>query len=266
MRAYVINLARSLERRVHVTAELERVGIDYEFVEGVEGRDLDLADEKLIDPAVLGTSWFRPGVAGCAFSHRTVYEKILAADLDWALVLEDDVTLPADLQRLSEALAQHLNAAEVILLNYDSPDTIKMSRQGLVYLRAGRQLALPLDVNQPASSAAYLISRDACKRMTESITPFQARPDDWGHFFVKGALDRIRCVVPMAVLKDPRFGSTIDYNDQASMKSRIVELVTRYNIRVLRQIIAYRRERIWRKQIRVELVDEPFVVKPSRIN
>jgi len=266
MRAYVINLARSPERRVKVAAQLQKIGIAYEFVDGVEGADLDLADPQVIDPALLETAWFRPGIAGCAFSHLRVYEKMLADNVDWALVLEDDVTLPNDLARLAEIVAGHMNGAEVVLLNFLSPDVCKMSRHGLIRLPASRQLVFPVNVNKPGSSAGYIITRDACKRMVESIVPFQARPDNWGHFFDKGAIDRVRCVLPMSVHQDPLFPSTIDYHNQASVKARVLDVVLRYNLRFMNQILAYRRARIWRGLTRVELVDEPFVVKPSRLD
>ena len=42
MRAYVINLARSLDRRAHITAELRKTGLDYEIIAAVDGRDLVL--------------------------------------------------------------------------------------------------------------------------------------------------------------------------------------------------------------------------------
>jgi glycosyl transferase family 25 len=266
MRAYVINLVRSPERRANIAAQLQKMGIDHEFVDGVEGADLDLADPRVIDPSVRETDWFRPGIAGCAFSHLRVYEKILADNLEWALVLEDDVQLPNDLARLAETAAEHMDGAEVVLLNFLSPDVCKMSRQGLIRLPAARQLVFPVNVNEPGSSAAYLITRDACKRLVESIVPFQARPDNWGYFFDKGAIDRVRCVMPRSVHQDPVFPSTIDYHDQASLKARVLDVVLKHNLRFLNQILAYRRARIWRQLTRVELVDEPFVVKPTRLD
>ena len=44
MRAYVINLARSFDRRAHITAELEKAGLEYEIITAVDGQDLDLGD------------------------------------------------------------------------------------------------------------------------------------------------------------------------------------------------------------------------------
>lgn len=265
MHAYVINLARSPERRAHITAELGKYGISHEVVDGVDGRDLDLQDPQIIDPSVLDSDWFRPGVAGCAMSHLRVYQEILDAGSDHALVLEDDIIVPADLIRLADIVADQMDGAEVALLNYDSKETCKMSREGAVRLPSSRMLVLPIDVSQPASSAAYIITRDACERMIKSILPFRARPDNWGHFYNEGALDRVRCILPLTVTKAPEFGSTIDYNSQGSAKARLLGIITRYNIRFLQKAIAYRRQRIWRKLTQAELVDEPFVVKPSRL-
>jgi glycosyl transferase family 25 len=258
-------LARSPERRAHITAELEKSGIEFEVVDGVDGRDLDLHDPEIIDPSVLNSSWFRPGVAGCALSHLRVHRKILADGLDWALVLEDDVTLPADLDKLADALTEHLVGAEVALLNYDSKDTCRMSLEGSVDLPSGRVLVLPIDVSQPESGAAYVITREACKRMNDGVLPMRAKADDWDHFYRDGVLDRVRCVVPMAVAKHPGFASTMDYYSRESFKARLIEVVTRYDLRLFHQAITYRRQRIWRKFTQVEIVDKPFVDKPSRL-
>jgi glycosyl transferase family 25 len=263
MHAYVINLARSPERRAHIIEELAKSGIDYEIVNGVDGRDLDLRDSQTVEPSMLTKSWFRAGVAGCALSHLRIYRKILADGLDRALVLEDDVTLPGDFGSLIDIAADNLVGAEVILLNYDSRDPCRMSLEGSVHLPSSRLLVLPIDVGQPASSAAYLITRKACKRMNEGILPVRVRPDDWGFFYREGMLDRVRCVMPLAVAKNPVFGSTIDYYSQQSAKARLLDKVTQ--VPLFYHAVAYRRRRIFRKWTRTELVNKPFIEKPSRL-
>ncbi|HUC24744.1 MAG TPA: glycosyltransferase family 25 protein [Streptosporangiaceae bacterium] len=266
MRAYVINLARSPDRRAHMTAELQKVGVPYEFVDGVDGQDLDLADPQVVHPSVLKPGWPSPGTAGCAFGHLRAYEKILADDLDWALVLEDDVILPNDLADLAETVAGRMSGAEVALLHCLSPNLCKMNRRGLVQLPSSRQLVLPVNVNEPGSAAAYIITRDACKRMAECIVPFRAHADDWGHFFNQGALDRVRCVLPFPVVSEPSFGSTIGYSKPSGAKLRVRDVAMKYEIGFIKRIIAYRRTRIFRKLTRFELVDEPFIVKPTRLD
>ena len=265
MYTYVINLARSPERRKHMTAELGRTGLSYEFVEAVEGHDLDLYDPNVVHPSVLGTAWVRAGSAGAAYSHLRVYEKILADGVEYALVLEDDVRLPSDLASQVESIVPYLTGAEVALLNYDSPQTCLISRESSVRLPSGGELMLPLDVDQPRSSAAYLLTQAACKRMANAVAPYKHHSDNWGHFFRDGALDRVRCVLPMPVSKDPKFESTIDYGTQGRLKALIPALVRRYHVTPLQQAIAYRRRRIWQSQVHVEVVDRPFVNEPSRL-
>jgi glycosyl transferase, family 25 len=268
VRAYVINLARSPERRAHVSAELEKAGIDYEIVVAVDGRDLDMDDPRTLEsiaPSMLHSSWFLPSHVAVAMSHLSVYRKILADGLDQALVLEDDVIVPGDLGRLADAVAEHLTGAEIALLNYGSEETCKMSREGSIKLPSSQMLVLPIDVYQPVSGAAYVITRKACERLDQSVLPVRAKCDNWAHHYTEGALDRVRCVVPLAVHKSPAFGSTIGYYSEESLKGRLVAMVTRYNIRLVQQAIAYRRRRIWRSWEGTEFVDMPFVNKPSRL-
>ena len=268
MHAYVINLARSPERRAHITAELDRVGVYYEIVEAVDGRDLDMDDPNTIAsiaPSMLNSSWFLPSHVAVALSHLRVYRKILADGLDWALVLEDDVIVPNDLGSLVDALAEHLDGAEIALLNYDSKDPLKMSREGLVHLPSSRALVLPIDVYRVVSGAAYVITRKACERMDKSVLPVRAKCDHWSHFYGEGVLDRVRCVAPPAVYKSPGFTSTVGYNSEESLKGRLLRMIGSYDLRFLQQLVVYRRKRIWGKYGGAEVVDEPFVAKPSRL-
>jgi glycosyl transferase family 25 len=227
---------------------------------------LDLGDSSLIDPLLLAKNSFPAGTAGCALSHLSAYQKIIADGLDQALILEDDVVLPADLSTLVDAVAPHLTGAEVALLNYASPDTCKMSIEGSVDLPSSRQLALPIDINPMVNAAAYIITREACERMNESVLPLRANADDWQFFYKEGILDRIRCVLPLPVDKNAKFESTIGlYSLGNGVKGRLVRPFVRHKIPLVHQVILYRRQRILRQWGRSEIVDAPFIEKPSRL-
>jgi glycosyl transferase, family 25 len=266
VQAYVINMARSHDRRAHITAQLGRTGLDYEIVTAVDGRDLDLQDPAIIHPSLLAKNPFPAGTAGCALSHLRVYQKVIEDGLDHALVLEDDVTLPADLRTIADAVAPHLTGAEIALLNYGSPHTCRMSRAGSVPLPSSRLLALPIDVRPLVNAAAYVITREACERMADRALPLRANADDWQFFYKEGVLDRIRCVVPLAVGKSAEFESTIGlYSLGVGLKARLVRPLLSRKIPVVHQLVLYRRQRILRQWGRAEIVDLPFVVKPSRL-
>lgn len=141
MRTYVINLARSPERRAHITAELGKTGIQYEIVSAVDGRDLNLADTQIVDPAFAGEYPAHPGIVGCALSHLEVYRKVLDDGLEMACVLEDDVLVPADLGALTDTLAPHMTGAEVVLLNFQSYAPCRVTKSGAIQLPSSRLLA-----------------------------------------------------------------------------------------------------------------------------
>jgi glycosyl transferase, family 25 len=266
---YVINLARSLDRRAHITAELDKTGLDYDIVAAVDGRVLDLTDPTIVDPALVARIQVQlvAGTVGAALSHQKVYQQIIADGVDIALVLEDDVVLPADLKTLADAVAGQLDGAEVALLSYDSEEPCRMSREGLVPLPGSRSLALPIDIDQPVSGAGYLITREACERMIKYGTPIRVPADTWRFFFREGALDRVRCVFPLPVLKNPKFTSTIgSYSAGSGIKGRLVLTLVRSKIPILHQVLTYRKQRIYRQWGRSELVDIPFKEKPSRLD
>jgi glycosyl transferase family 25 len=266
MHAYVINLERSPNRRAYITAELEKVGLDYEIITGVDGRELDLHDPTIVDPSLLANSPFPAGAAGSALSHIKVYRKIIADGLSEALVLEDDVTVDADLGNLADAVAAQLTGAEIALIYHISKDTCKISPEGSVDLPSSRRLALPIDIREVRSAAAYIITREACERMSKIVPPVRVNSDDWWLFYREGALDRLRCVVPLAVGLNHEFRSTIGtYGLGNGMKAALFEPLLRHKTPFLRQLIAYRRRHISRQWTRWEMIDAPFIEKPSRL-
>jgi glycosyl transferase family 25 len=268
MHTYVINLARSPDRRAHITAELQRAGLDFEIIPAVDGRTVDLSDSALIDPTVASQWQFPAGTAGCALSHFHVYQKILEDGPERALVLEDDVTLPADLSDLVVDVAEHLAGAEVALLNYASfpPNPLRMSLEGSVDLPSARLLALPVDIRKVANAGAYVITRQACARMVEHLLPVRATADHWGFYYEEGCFDRVRCVLPRPVPKNPNFESTIGFYSLGSgVRARLVGPLVRHKIPFVHQAILYRRRRIARRWDRAEVVDMPFRQKPSRL-
>lgn len=266
MHGYVINMARSVERRTRMKTELDRSGIDYELVEAVDGRDLDLEVAEIVRPSSVGPrcttrwrqQWSFPGVAACSLSHVLVYRKILEAGHERALVLEDDVILPSDLDSFAGTVASHLSGADVALLNFDSREVCQMRTEASVHLPESRFLALPVDSGQLSSSAAYILTREACQRLEELMSPVRALPDEWGFFLEEGAIDRVRCVVPIPVLKNPMFESTIEHASPMQLKARLRRMVVRQP--VVRRALTYRRERIFRRWTRTEFVGEPSLV------
>jgi glycosyl transferase family 25 len=267
MQAYVVNLARSPDRRAHMVAQLAKTEVHAEIVEAIDGRDLDLGDTRLFDTNIVGTSMFRRGAAGCALSHLKVYRKVLDGGHDSVLVLEDDIMLPGDLNALINAAAQEMTGASVVLLNFHSGDPCRIIKTGSVSLPSSRLLVRVFDEGQPSSTGAYLITREACARMVTTVLPLRAQPDDWGFFHKEGAIDDLRCVVPMPITNSATLRSTIDYYRPGSPQARLREAVARGRVPLVHQALALRRRRTFRRlgwTGRTEFVEERPGVGGSR--
>lgn len=247
MQVYVINLARSADRRAFMCKQFAKLSIDHEFMTAVDGRELDLADTRMFDPAWIEIPAFRPGAAGCALSHLAVYRKVLETGDAAALVLEDDVELPRDLVVLGEAIVRQLHGAEVVLLNFHSDEPCRITRANAEELPKSRLLVDVVDVSQISSTGCYVISRAACERIVADRIPLGSFADEWWRFQKFGWLDRVRCVVPIAVPNAPSLRTTIDFYQHDSLKARFREFVSGSKIPVVHQLLALRRKRTFQR-------------------
>lgn len=264
MRTYVISLARRPDRRAHILAQLSKTGIDYELVDAVDGRQLDMTDEQLFDPATLHTyPDFDSSCVGCALSHLEVYRRVLDEGHERAFVLEDDVDLPADVGALIDVIAEHMTGAEVVLLNFHlvgtSLEACRVTKAGSIPLPRSRLLVHVVDGGFPGSTAAYLITREACARMVKTVLPVRTQPDDWALFYSEGTIDRLRCVVPMPVKNSLAVRTTKETYPPGSLQERVLEIANSARIPILYQALALRRwwglRRHWRPG-RTEFVED----------
>lgn len=257
MQTYVINLARSPDRRAHILAQLGNTRVQYEIVNAVDGRELNLTETELVDPAFAKASAARPGVIGCALSHLEVYRRIIDEGHEQACVLEDDVVLPADLDILIDAITPYLSGADVVFLNFQSHEPCRVTKAGAMQLPSSRLLVHVVDEQQVRSTGGYVITREACLRMTKTVPPVRVLADEWAFFSHEGAIDRLRCVVPMPVAQSTSLRTTMSYYEPGSLYARVRESVASSNVSILRWTLGRRRNRMMSQYAngRTEFVD-----------
>lgn len=103
IKTFLINLDRDTERLAHMKALLERLQIEYTRFSAIYGKDID-AYAFVDEVKMLKTErrQLSPGDIGTALSHRGVYDLVLEGKLDYALILEDDVSLPYNFREIVE--------------------------------------------------------------------------------------------------------------------------------------------------------------------
>jgi GR25 family glycosyltransferase involved in LPS biosynthesis len=93
-RKYMINLPERTDRRQSVTAELGKLGLPCEFVDGVRGKDNPFASW-FFRTILKQTGNAGPGLVGCHLAHAMIWiQAALDARLlpdDYVLIMEDDL-------------------------------------------------------------------------------------------------------------------------------------------------------------------------------
>lgn len=119
-------MKKSPERLAFMSDQLRKLGIDFTVQEGVDGETYNFGNE--FDQELSKTKNYgrimTKGEIGCALSHKRVLEKILAEDLDYALVLEDDVELSPNFKKIiDEEISErdaNVTTWEYVSFNYPS--------------------------------------------------------------------------------------------------------------------------------------------------
>ena len=114
LKYFVVSLKHQVEKRAFMQEQLERFGIEFEFFDAVNGRELSDEDKALCefsDSAILTCSGnhrvkiecaLSPGEIGCALSHLKIYQQVATWLTDKsktdtvAVVLEDDTVINND--------------------------------------------------------------------------------------------------------------------------------------------------------------------------
>lgn len=172
---FYINRESETVRRAVIERSLKDVGLDGEHILAVEG---------LLVPPRLRPYFFtdgvlhsrlKPGEVGCYATHLTVMQLVVDRNLDSALVLEDDATLPGNVGAVLDTILVNLPSGwDLVHLCKDpcrATKHIKDLRGDLALVRYSRV---------PATTTGYLISRSGaqkflreCKRYWPIDTDFR---------------------------------------------------------------------------------------------
>ena len=107
-KVFVINLDKSVARLERLKAEFERIGLDFERIPAVDGRKL--SENQILkhySPELNRKKYFVPlskPEIGVYLSHLTACEKIISENLDFGIILEDDIVLKDGFQMIPQVL------------------------------------------------------------------------------------------------------------------------------------------------------------------
>lgn len=220
IKTYVINLPKDTERRASVVKELNKIScLDPEFVDGIYGKEL--GKEKLCKQFDFSKSRSYQSVdvtlgeVGCTLSHYECYKKLLASNLDYALIVEDDVGFMGNgpFDELLKKAIQYVDTEEPAILQLFSffhymGKGISFNDEHKVYRTFKTTMA-----------TIYLINKQAAHLIVSEGLPYWIA-DDWSLFRRKG-LCTYALYPSFAYHKDETLGSSIGWDDRKKRTLRI---------------------------------------------
>lgn len=213
---FVVSLKESYQRRSSVITKLGELNILFEFVDAVRGSALSVEQRKeLVAPAseilrVRG-KLLSDSEIGCALSHLAVYQAMQDRDIDYAIVLEDDVRVLGDIMKVSESLV--LKNPSYVLLGY--PKLTDFEVRNYVWLDPIKRLGGVLSKYSygkttrtgELGTVGYLISKKAAKDILAMNSPVVTVSDDQPFFSQSVNFWHLR---PIVVTEDMSHFSTIN--------------------------------------------------------
>lgn len=190
---YIINLESEVKRKQYMEVLLSQQFIsNYSFVAAVQGNSI--SQTKLIEKFDEELAYIRygrklnRGEIGCTLSHFKCYEKI-AKENDYALILEDDISVVGDIGTISMLEP---------ILKTDTPVIVFLSGDYWFYRKRKFDANLEIaSVYDAVGSYAYFINKAAAKLILQKNNRASNVADDWALYRRQGV--KLLAVYPYLV-------------------------------------------------------------------
>ncbi|MBS1585396.1 MAG: glycosyltransferase family 25 protein [Bacteroidetes bacterium] len=262
MRVYVINMERSKSRRIAIKRQLNRLGLDYEIISAVDGRQM--SDEEL-NEKILQQGEFTKSQAGCMLSHCKVYEAMQKHNDAYALVLEDDVLILENrLKEVLDKLQPQLSKDNITLLTYywcRENSMLLNRKQGQQSIQGAKEkyfLCSPDEIHGVGRAAAYILSKETAQKILDFHSPkLICQADSWIVYYKEQVIKGVDCVYPMPISENPQFGSEIGYtrNKAEAIGKKLVEVAVNMNLPLISTLIKKKRINFAQTYKNIKLAD-----------
>lgn len=173
---FVLSLPDCYERRSRISKSLYRLGLSFEFVDAIDGRNgLPKEYENQIDrlKTIKAGRIMCDAEFACSLSHISIYRRIVEEKIEYALILEDDVKpLPSLIKYLS---GRYFEDAELTQLYYDKAYVRRKGAKSLFDNYTSHLCSPKMNIYRTCS---YVISRRAAEHFIKNDLPV-TQVADW---------------------------------------------------------------------------------------
>lgn len=177
MKIFVINLERDISKKKYMTRTLSLIGAEYEFIDAVDGDNLDFNPNKKIYPDF--GRLLTKGEVGTIFSHRKALSLILERKLPYAVILEDDVVLGDKFSVFLNKHPEYPGDFDIILMGHHTADSrFKPTASSPFYRKLIDEFRLVRPCELALGAYGYIISLKGAEKLISEMDKMD-RPADW---------------------------------------------------------------------------------------
>jgi GR25 family glycosyltransferase involved in LPS biosynthesis len=221
IKVFVITLEHAKERQEYVSSVFKNLGIEFEFLFGIDGRKLSPEEKKEVYDHELAKKRkheLQDGEIGCSASHRLLYRTIVKRNIERVLVFEDDVVIDPELFTLLPCLEKlpikgYMIKFDKIAYRQKGDNNKKIGRFTPWHrIKFNDKYFAGQPLVNPTLTWCYYIDIKAASAMARILPKIFLIPDAWSYFrnYVK-----VRCVNKVLVTNNDQLPSII-----ASVKDR----------------------------------------------
>lgn len=197
---FVLSLYGST-RRQRILEQFQNIGLDFDFVDAINGASLSI--QTINAKNEVASARYRrvisAGEIGCALSHQKIYQLICDNNINYALILEDDVSITNDLIDVVNYFkfkARGRGDRNLYLLGGQdglaSQDMIVASLRGKIEISDRVSFSkLNASSRYVYRTCCYIISKDLAKAFIDSSRDSFFIADDWHHLYSQGLFDKL---------------------------------------------------------------------------
>lgn len=202
MKVYLVNLDRDTDRFASIDGQLKKLGVEYERVSAVYGKDLS-KDE--IARCFNSFRWWcamgrpvAPAEIGCALSHYNIYRRMEAEKIPYCCILEDDIAVSPQFISILQLVRRRLDQKrpQVFLLN-DHQNRYAGFSLGIHWSRFGGMC-----------TDGYVLTQAAARNLLAANLPIIVPCDTWGRWVRQGRIELYHAVPAVVRQMQNVFGTS----------------------------------------------------------
>lgn len=219
MRIFVISLKDAQHRRSRMQRLLDAIGIPFEFFDAIKGSEL--TEKDLIKHQIVSANSLTKPELGVMLSHILIWQKVVEANIQKAIILEDDVHFSASFKKV----IHEINIPTDRLGLYRLETVLASVDISVKPLQQFGDIKLHQIFSNHSATAGYLINKNTAKHLLSQVPQMQLAFDnelfDPKRRNIQG-VDVFQCV-PGVVIQDAALMKSIEAFDQQAdfLKSTI---------------------------------------------